>query len=65
MSTIYPGRTATPMQEKVHQQEGKEYDAADWIDPETVADAILRVLDLGDDATISDLTLRPSPGRPR
>ncbi len=65
VTSVYPGRTSTPMQAEVHRQEGKEYDAADWIDPETVADAILRVLDLGDDATISDLTLRPSPGRPR
>ena len=41
----------------MHEQEGKEYDAADWIDPATVADAILHVLDLPGDATISDLTL--------
>ena len=33
VTSVYPGRTATPMQEKVHQQEGKEYDAARWIDP--------------------------------
>lgn len=59
VSTVYPGRTATAMQEKVHQQEGKAYDAADWIRPETVADAILNLLDLPRDATISDLTVRP------
>jgi short-subunit dehydrogenase len=59
VTTVYPGRTATPMQQKVHDQEGKDYDAADWIDPETVADAILHVLDLPDDATIGDLTIRP------
>jgi short-subunit dehydrogenase len=59
VSTLYPGRTATPMQEKVHRQEGKEYDAAQWIRPETVADAILHVLDLTPDATIPDLTVRP------
>jgi NAD(P)-dependent dehydrogenase (short-subunit alcohol dehydrogenase family) len=59
VTTVYPGRTATPMQQKVHQQEGKEYDASDWIDPDTVVDAILQVLDLPDDATISDLTIRP------
>lgn len=59
VTTVYPGRTATPMQEKVHRQEGKEYAAADWIRPETVADAILHVLDLPRDATISDLTVRP------
>jgi NAD(P)-dependent dehydrogenase (short-subunit alcohol dehydrogenase family) len=59
VTTVFPGRTATPMQQKVHEQEGKEYDASDWIDPATVADAILRVLDLPADATISDLTIRP------
>jgi NAD(P)-dependent dehydrogenase (short-subunit alcohol dehydrogenase family) len=59
VTTVFPGRTATPMQQKVHEQEGKEYDAADWIDPATVADAILHVLDLPEDATISDLTVRP------
>ncbi|MFC7493750.1 MULTISPECIES: SDR family oxidoreductase [unclassified Nocardioides] len=60
VSTVYPGRTATPMQEKVHAQEGKEYDAAAWIRPETVADAIVRVLDLPRDATITDVTVRPA-----
>jgi NAD(P)-dependent dehydrogenase (short-subunit alcohol dehydrogenase family) len=59
VTTVHPGRTATPMQQKVHEQEGKEYDAAEWIDPGTVVDAILHVLDLPDDATISDLTIRP------
>jgi short-subunit dehydrogenase len=60
ITTVYPGRTATAMQEKVHQQEGKDYDAADWTRPETVADAIVQVLDLPRDATISDLTVRPT-----
>jgi short-subunit dehydrogenase len=59
VTTVFPGRTATPMQQKVHQQEGKDYDASDWIEPDTVVDAILHVLDLPDDATVSDLTIRP------
>ena len=59
VTTVYPGRTSTPMQQKVHEQEGKAYDASDWIDPDTVVDAILHVLDLPDDATVSDLTIRP------
>ena len=60
VTSVYPGRTATAMQEKVHAQEGKDYDAAEWIRPETVADAILGVLDLPRDATVSDLTVRPA-----
>jgi NAD(P)-dependent dehydrogenase (short-subunit alcohol dehydrogenase family) len=59
VTTVYPGRTATPMQQKVHEQEGKDYDGSAWIDPDTVVDAILHVLDLPDDATVSDLTIRP------
>jgi short-subunit dehydrogenase len=59
VTTVYPGRTATAMQERVHRQEGKEYDASAWIDPDTVVDAILHVLDLPGDATVSDLTIRP------
>jgi NAD(P)-dependent dehydrogenase (short-subunit alcohol dehydrogenase family) len=59
VSTIYPGRTATPMQERVHEQEGAPYDPEDWIRPETVATEIVRVLDLGPDATIPDLVIRP------
>ena len=59
VTSVYPGRTATPMQEKVHAQEGKDYDPESWIRPETVAEAILGVLDLGPDATVPDLSIRP------
>ncbi|MEV6109783.1 SDR family oxidoreductase [Streptomyces sp. NPDC051940] len=59
VTTVYPGRTATPMQEKVHRQEGKEYDPALWIDPESVAQTILLTLDLPRDAEIQDVTVRP------
>lgn len=59
VTTVFPGRVATPMQESVHRQEGKEYDEAQWIRPETVADAILHVLDLGRDATIPEVVIRP------
>jgi hypothetical protein len=47
------------MQEKVHRQEGKEYAAADWIRPETVADQIVALLDLPRDATVPDVVVRP------
>ncbi|MFJ1744834.1 SDR family oxidoreductase [Streptomyces sp. NPDC088116] len=59
VTSVYPGRTASPMQAKVHQQEGKEYDASRWIDPESVATLILTALDLPRDAQIDDLTVRP------
>ena len=64
VTTVYPSRTATPMQEKVHEQEGRTYDASRWISPETVVDTILHVLDLPEDATIPDVTVRPVVPRP-
>jgi short-subunit dehydrogenase len=64
VTTIYPSRTATPMQEKVHEQEGRTYDASRWISPETVVSTVLHVLDLPADATIPDVTVRPVVPRP-
>lgn len=64
VSTVFPSRTATPMQQKVHEQEGGVYDASRWIRAETVADTILHVLDLPADATIPEVTVRPLVQRP-
>ena len=63
VSTVYPGRTATPVQERLHGQEGTEYDASRWASAETVADTILHVVDLPADATVPDVRIRPAPGR--
>ena len=59
VTSVYPGRTATPMQERVHQQEGRAYDTTGLIDPESVATTILAALDLPRDAQITDLSIRP------
>ena len=64
VTTVYPSRTATPMQEKVHEQEGRTYDSSRWIAPETVVSTVLHVLDLPADATIPDVTVRPVVPRP-
>jgi NADP-dependent 3-hydroxy acid dehydrogenase YdfG len=61
VTSVYPGRTATAMQEKVHAQEGKDYDASAWIRPESVAIAVLTALDLPRDAEMTDVTVRPGP----
>ena len=48
---------------KIHvsaSQEGKDYDAADWIRADTVADAIVGLLDLPRDATVPELVIRPA-----
>lgn len=61
VTSVYPGRTATGMQEKVHGQEGKEYDPSAWIAPESVATAVLTALDLPRDAEMTDVTVTPGP----
>jgi len=59
VSTVFPGRTATPMQARVHEQEGRPYDPAVFIDPESVVTGILTMLDLPRDAQIPELVMRP------
>ena len=59
VTSIFPGRVATRMQVEVHRQEARAYDPADWIEPETVAAQIVGVIDLGRDAQIPELVIRP------
>ena len=61
VTSVYPGRTATPMQEKVHAQEGAAYDPSRFIDAESVAAVVLAALDATPDATLTDITVRPGP----
>ncbi|MBW1601579.1 SDR family oxidoreductase [Streptomyces sp. JJ66] len=60
VSSVYPGRTATPMQEKVHRQEGKAYREEAWMSPESVARTVLTALDLPRGTEITDLSVRPT-----
>ena len=64
VTTVFPSRTATPMQEKVHEQEGRVYDSTKWLLPETVADTIRHVIDLTPGATIPEVSVRPLAPRP-
>lgn len=59
VTSVYPGRTATPMQAKVHQQEGKEYDEGRWMTAESVASTVLTALDLPPGTHLTDLSVRP------
>jgi short-subunit dehydrogenase len=60
VTSVYPGRTATPMQEKVHHQEGKEYDPSRWSTPDAVATTVLTALDLPRGSEVTDLSVRPT-----
>lgn len=59
VTSIFPGRTATPMQERVHQQEGSDYHPEHFIDPESVATTIVTAIDLPRDAQITEIAVRP------
>ncbi len=60
--TVFPGRTATAMQEEVHRFEGKPYDPARFLQPEDVAAAVVQALRLPRTAELTDLHLRPMRG---
>jgi NADP-dependent 3-hydroxy acid dehydrogenase YdfG len=62
--SVYPGRTATPMQERVHEAEGRAYEAASLLQPRDVADMIVAALALPRTAEVTDIMLRPMKKAP-
>ena len=58
VTTIYPGRTATPMQAEVHRQEGRAYDPDAFATPEDVAGSIEHVLEMPRSATVPEISVR-------
>jgi len=61
VSTIYPGGTATEGLRKVRAQFGRQYHAADCIQPATLASVVLTVLDMRDDAYLPEVSVLPTP----
>ncbi|NUT39603.1 MAG: SDR family oxidoreductase [Thermoactinospora sp.] len=61
VTTVYPGRIATDMQRSVREQEGEEFEPANYLEADSVARAIVAALEAGPDAHLTDLTLRPRP----
>lgn len=59
VTTVYPGRTATPMQERVRAQEGKPYDADAFVRPEDVASQLVALLRVEPPSVVTELELRP------
>ena len=57
--TVYPGRIAGPMQEALHQLEGRPYRPDRLLQPDDVATAILDSLSLPRTAEVTDLDIRP------
>jgi NADP-dependent 3-hydroxy acid dehydrogenase YdfG len=57
--TVFLGRTATPMQERVHAFEGRSYDPGSLLSPGDVADLVVQALMLPRTAELTDITVRP------
>lgn len=57
--SIYPGRTATPMQALVHKIEGKAYVPDRLLRPEDIASIVINALSLPRSAEVTDIHIRP------
>lgn len=59
VTSVYPGRTATPMQREVREQEGGAFEPENYLRPEDVARMVAEVVRLPAGATVPDLSVRP------
>jgi len=57
--SVYPGRTATPMQAAIHKIEGKKYYTERLMQPEDVAAVVVNALSLPRSAEVTDVSVRP------
>jgi NADP-dependent 3-hydroxy acid dehydrogenase YdfG len=57
--SIYLGRTASEMQQRIHEAEGKLYRPELLLQPEDIASVILNALSLPSTAEVTDIHIRP------
>jgi NADP-dependent 3-hydroxy acid dehydrogenase YdfG len=57
--SVFPGRTATPMQAAVSSFENRRYEPAELLQPEDVAEIIVATLGLPRTAEVTDIFIRP------
>jgi len=60
VTSVYPGRTRTPMQASVHRWEGRAEMSDELLEPEDVAAMIVALLGLPGRAEVTDLHVRPA-----
>lgn len=56
--SVFPGRTATPMQASIFAMEGRVYEPKALLQPEEVADVVLNSLKLPRNAEVTDINIR-------
>ena len=59
ISSIYPGRTATPMQESIFAAENRSYQPENLLQPEDISQIVLYCLKVPQNAEVTDIHLRP------
>jgi NAD(P)-dependent dehydrogenase (short-subunit alcohol dehydrogenase family) len=57
--SVYPGRTASPMQAALHALEGRTYHGDRLLQPDDVAAALVSALELPPTAEVTNLSIRP------
>lgn len=57
--SVFPGRTASPMQADVHEIEGKAYYPDRLLQPQDVAATVINALSLPRSAEVTDISIRP------
>lgn len=58
--SIYPGRTASHMQEMIYAQEGRVYQSEKLLQPEDVSESVIGALMLPRTAEVTDIHIRPA-----
>lgn len=57
--SVFPGRTRSVMQARIHELEGRAYDPERLMSPDAVAEIVTDALALDPSAELTDLTIRP------
>jgi NADP-dependent 3-hydroxy acid dehydrogenase YdfG len=66
VASVFLGRTAGPLQERIHRDEGREYRPDRLLQPEDVARIVLDLVELPPSAEVTEVHVRPRfpPGTP-
>jgi NADP-dependent 3-hydroxy acid dehydrogenase YdfG len=62
--SVYPGRTATPLQAWVSQVQARPYVPESLLQPEDVAETVVNAIALPDTAEVTDIMIRPAKKHP-
>jgi NADP-dependent 3-hydroxy acid dehydrogenase YdfG len=58
--SVYPGRTATPLQSSICEAEGREYLPDKLLQPEDVAEVVVQAVTLSHTAEVTEIMIRPA-----